>query len=272
MSSTVANALLVLFVLLLGAFFAGSEIALVSLREGQVRALSQRGRRGQRVAALHADPNRFLAAVQIGVTLAGFMSAAFGASAFADDLSPILRDWGLPGGPDGDPQAQDTAYWVAFVVVTLVITYLSLAQRHQRDLGRHEDALDEDQEQDDPDVEQRCAGHPASLGSYALAARGARRRTGASAGGASGATVAAGALPRSSTFATKDGSSVIGTCPTPRIMMCSPSGNIRRAASACHGGRTRSRAAHAMVTGTSSGISMSNGLAADSSVRSAGRA
>ena len=126
MSSTVANALLVLFFLLIGAFFAGSEIALVSLREGQVRALAQRGRRGQRVAALHADPNRFLAAVQIGVTLAGFMSAAFGASAFADDLSPVLRGWGLPGGPDGDPQAQDTAYWVSFVVVTLVITYLSL--------------------------------------------------------------------------------------------------------------------------------------------------
>jgi putative hemolysin len=125
-SSTVANALLVLFFLLLGAFFAGSEIALVSLREGQVRSLSQRGRRGQRVAALHADPNRFLAAVQIGVTLAGFMSAAFGASAFADDLSPVLRGWGVPGGPDGDPQAQDTAYWLSFVVVTLVITYLSL--------------------------------------------------------------------------------------------------------------------------------------------------
>ena len=126
MNSTVANALLVLFFLLLGAFFAGSEIALVSLREGQLRSLAQRGRRGQKVAALASDPNRFLAAVQIGVTLAGFLSAAFGASAFADDLSPVLRDWGLPAGPDGDPAAQDTAYWVAFIVVTLVITYLSL--------------------------------------------------------------------------------------------------------------------------------------------------
>ena len=71
MNGTLANALLVGFFLLLGGFFSGREIALVSLREGQVKALAQRGRRGQKVAELHADPNRFLAAVQIGVTLAG---------------------------------------------------------------------------------------------------------------------------------------------------------------------------------------------------------
>ncbi|MGH8891930.1 MAG: hemolysin family protein [Actinomycetes bacterium] len=124
MNGTLANFLLVLFFLLVGAFFAGSEIALVSLREGQVRSLAQRGRRGQKVAELHADPNRFLAAVQIGVTLAGFLSAAFGASAFADDLSPVLRRWGLS--PNGADDAKDAAYWVAFIAVTLVITYLSL--------------------------------------------------------------------------------------------------------------------------------------------------
>ncbi|MGH8937808.1 MAG: hemolysin family protein, partial [Actinomycetes bacterium] len=117
MSSTLANSLLVLLFLLVGAVFAGSEIALVSLREGQVRALAQRGRRGRKVAELHEDPNRFLAAVQIGVTLAGFLSAAFGASAFADDLAPVLEGWGLSEG---------AAYWVAFIAVTLVITYLSL--------------------------------------------------------------------------------------------------------------------------------------------------
>ena len=114
MSSTLANALLVLGFLLVGAFFAGSEIALVSLREGQVRNLAAtKGRRGQKVALLHEDPNRFLAAVQIGVTLAGFMSAAFGASAFADDLSPVLEGWGLGEG---------AAYWISFIGVTLTVT------------------------------------------------------------------------------------------------------------------------------------------------------
>ena len=125
MNGTLLNALLVGFFLLLGAFFAGSEIALVSLREGQVKSIAQRGRRGQKVAELHADPNRFLAAVQIGVTLAGFLSAAFGATAFADDLAPVLRGWGLPR-DTADAGAQDPAYWVAFIAVTLVITYLSL--------------------------------------------------------------------------------------------------------------------------------------------------
>jgi putative hemolysin len=123
-NGTLLGILLVLCFLLVGAVFAGSEIALVSLREGQVRAMAQRGKRGQKVAELHADPNRFLAAVQIGVTLAGFLSAAFGASAFADDLAPVLRGWGLAA--DGDSGAKDAAYWVAFIAVTLVITYLSL--------------------------------------------------------------------------------------------------------------------------------------------------
>ena len=126
MNGTWLNVLLVAFFLLLGGFFSGSEIALVSLREGQVKSIAQRGRRGRKVAELHADPNRFLAAVQIGVTLAGFMSAAFGASAFADELAPVLRDWGVPDGPSADAGAKDPAYWLAFIGVTLVITYLSL--------------------------------------------------------------------------------------------------------------------------------------------------
>jgi putative hemolysin len=116
-SSPFANAALILAFLLVGAFFAAAEIALVSLREGQVKALSTRGRRGAKVAELASDPNRFLAAGQIGVTTAGFLSAAFGASAFADDLSPILEDHGF---------SPDAAYWVAFITVTLVITYLAL--------------------------------------------------------------------------------------------------------------------------------------------------
>jgi putative hemolysin len=116
-SSSIAKAALILGFLLVGSFFAAAEIALVSLREGQVKALSTRGRRGAKVAALTTDPNRFLAAGQIGVTLAGFLSAAFGASAFADDLSPVLEDHGL---------SKDAAHWTAFIFVTLVITYLAL--------------------------------------------------------------------------------------------------------------------------------------------------
>ncbi len=117
MSGTAWNVLLVLAFVVVGAIFVASEIALVSLREGQVKALAQRGGRGERVARLHADPNRFLAAVQIGVTLAGFFSAAFGAATLAAELTPVLRSWGVPAG------AAPTA---SLVVITLVISYLSL--------------------------------------------------------------------------------------------------------------------------------------------------
>src|SRR5271166_1213166 len=72
--------LIVLAIILIGGFFAAAEMALVSLREGQVRALAKQGKRGQRAARLAHDPNRFLSAVQIGVTVATLLSGAFGAA------------------------------------------------------------------------------------------------------------------------------------------------------------------------------------------------
>ncbi|MEE2034777.1 hemolysin family protein [Rhodococcus chondri] len=113
----VVNLTLVLVFVLLGGAFAAAEIALVSLNTGRVRALERRGRRGARVAKLVREPNRFLAAVQIGVTVAGFFSAAYGASAIAPRVAPALHDGGLPAG---------AASAVALVVTTLVISYLSL--------------------------------------------------------------------------------------------------------------------------------------------------
>ena len=117
MSGTTGNVLLVLLFVLVGGVFAAAEIALVSLRESQIRGLAEKGRRGRRVARLAGDPNRFLAAVQIGVTVAGFFSAAFGAATLADDLAPVLEGWGL---------APDVASTTALVLITLVIAYASL--------------------------------------------------------------------------------------------------------------------------------------------------
>jgi putative hemolysin len=82
--------IVVLAIVLIGGFFAGAEMALVSLREGQVRSIRQRGKRGQRAAKLALDPNRFLSAVQIGVTVATLLTGAFGAATIADALRSAL--------------------------------------------------------------------------------------------------------------------------------------------------------------------------------------
>jgi len=108
--------LIVVFVLI-GGYFSASELALVSLRESQVARLAARGRRGARVAKLRKDSNRFLAAVQIGVTLAGFFSAAYGGSTLTAPLATLLTSWGLAPG---------LAETVALVAVTAAISYLSL--------------------------------------------------------------------------------------------------------------------------------------------------
>lgn len=117
MNETLGNIALIFAFVLLGGVFAAAEIALVSLRDSQVRGLAARSKRGRTVAALNADPNRFLSAVQVGVTLMGFLSAAFGGATLADDLAPVLIGWGVPGG---------AAPAVALVLVTIAISYLSL--------------------------------------------------------------------------------------------------------------------------------------------------
>ena len=70
---------IVLFFIILGGIFVAAEIALISLRDSQVRQLALKGKRGAKVAELAKNPNRFLAAVQVGVTFCGFLSAALGA-------------------------------------------------------------------------------------------------------------------------------------------------------------------------------------------------
>jgi putative hemolysin len=114
-AGTWIDVLLVLAFIMVGGVFAATEIALVSLRSGQVDRLETQGGRGHAVASLARDPNRFLSAVQIGVTVAGFFSAAFGASTLAPSFAPVFEGLGAP--------APDT---VSLVVTTLVVSYLSL--------------------------------------------------------------------------------------------------------------------------------------------------
>jgi putative hemolysin len=108
--------LIVLVIVLIGGFFAAAEMALVSLRDGQVRSLAKRGKRGQRAARLAQNPNRFLSAVQIGVTLATLLSGAFGAATLASDLKSALVHHMSDG----------LASTISIAVVTLAISFLTL--------------------------------------------------------------------------------------------------------------------------------------------------
>jgi putative hemolysin len=117
MSKVILDIVVVLIIVCIGGFFSASEMALVSLREGQIRALAKRGRRGQRTARLASDPNRFFSAVQIGVTLATLVSGAYGAATLAGYLkSWLVRQHLSPG----------WATTLSFIIVTVCITFVSL--------------------------------------------------------------------------------------------------------------------------------------------------
>jgi putative hemolysin len=114
MSAPWGQLLLVAALILLNAVFAGSEIALISLREGKLARLTERGRTGRTLARLARDPNQFLATIQIGITLANLLASATAAVTLAEPLVGALAPLG------------DAARPTAVVLVTLVLTYVTL--------------------------------------------------------------------------------------------------------------------------------------------------
>jgi putative hemolysin len=105
---------LVGFLIVLNAAFAGSEIALISLREGQLARLEQRSARGRALARLARQPNRFLSTIQIGITLAGFLASATAAVSLAE---PLVEPLGFLGG---------AARPAAIFAITLALTFVTL--------------------------------------------------------------------------------------------------------------------------------------------------
>ena len=113
--------LLVLLFIVVAGIFVAAEIALISIRESQLRQMEATGAKAKRTARLvklTKSPNRFLAATQVGVTFCGFLSAALGSQRIGTSfVIPILQRWGLSRG-------LSTAISVLFV--TLMIAYVSL--------------------------------------------------------------------------------------------------------------------------------------------------
>jgi putative hemolysin len=101
--------------ILVNALFSGSEMALISLREGQLRKLERKGgAAGRTLVRLARDPNRFLATIQIGITLAGFLASATAAVSLAEPLVPLFSFFG------------GAAHAVAVATVTVVLTFVTL--------------------------------------------------------------------------------------------------------------------------------------------------
>ena len=104
--------------ILLNGLLAGAEIAIVSVRASRIDELAEGGSRSAMVLRrLRANPERFLATVQVGITVVGVSAGAFGGASFGGDLARVLAHVAPIG-----PYAEE----VAFVVVVALITYLSL--------------------------------------------------------------------------------------------------------------------------------------------------
>ena len=117
MNPTIISCLVVLALILIEALFVASEIALVSLRESQLHAMAATGRRGAIAARLVSDPNRFLATVQIGVTLTSLLSSAYGATTLSEAARRELVRLGMDGALAG---------FIGLVGVTMVISFVTL--------------------------------------------------------------------------------------------------------------------------------------------------
>lgn len=113
--------ILVLVILIAcNAFFAAAEIAFISLNDAKVDLQAKEGnKKAKTIKKMLENPSKFLATIQIGVTLAGFLSSAFASEAFASELAPILHNL-IP--------AVDVAVWnsISIILITIILSYFTL--------------------------------------------------------------------------------------------------------------------------------------------------
>lgn len=114
--------LLQLILILINAFFAATEIAVISLNEKKVKAKAEDGdRKAVKMLKMIEEPTRFLSTIQIGITLAGFLGSAFAADNFAERLSRFaIRAFGI------SKANADVINSVSVVVITLILSYFTL--------------------------------------------------------------------------------------------------------------------------------------------------
>ncbi len=103
----------------INAFFAATEIAFISINDAKIEKQAKEGnKKAKQIRKMLKEPSKFLATIQIGITLAGFLSSAFAADAFADDLAPALQNL-IPLG---------VSVWknISIIIITMILSYFSL--------------------------------------------------------------------------------------------------------------------------------------------------
>jgi putative hemolysin len=120
MTDWIVDLALVIGLILLGGFFAASEIALITVKRHRLHQLVGEGSRAARVAQrLTEDPSRFLATIQIAITFLGFLAAGVGAVSLSDSLAGLIALVPID-------LVRDAADGVSFVLVTLLIALASI--------------------------------------------------------------------------------------------------------------------------------------------------
>lgn len=110
--------LILVFLILLNAFFAASELAIVSSRKTRIKQMAEEGsRRARAVLRLSENPGRFLATIQVGVTLAGFFASAFGAVSLSNALESAFKQVAF---------LTPVASTLSFILITVLIAFVTL--------------------------------------------------------------------------------------------------------------------------------------------------
>ena len=123
-ANVIFQLILLLVLILLNAFFAMSEIAIISLNDTKIKKMADEGdKRAKKILKLTDNPSNFLSTIQLGVTLAGFLTSASAAESFAGPLANKLSGWLHIA---AESSVHGIISGVSMVLITIVISYFSL--------------------------------------------------------------------------------------------------------------------------------------------------
>lgn len=115
-NSIMFQLLFLVFLTLVNAFFAGAEMAVVSVNKNKIKVLAEDGnKKAMLVQTLLGDSTKFLSTIQVAITFAGFLSSASAATGISQVLGEWLEQFGLP-----------YSSTIAVVVFTIVLSYFNL--------------------------------------------------------------------------------------------------------------------------------------------------